>query len=76
MRTSATALVLGLLLLAPESALACPVCGLAGSDESGTAYVAMTVMLSALPLGMIAGVALWVRRRLKAAETPPPSTLR
>jgi hypothetical protein len=62
------AVTLALLLLAPASALACPVCGLAGSAESNTAYVAMTVMLSALPLGMIAGVAIWIRRRVTADE--------
>ena len=62
---------LALLLAAPASALACPVCGLAGSEESGAAYLGMTVMLSALPLGMIAGVAIWVRRRIVAADAAP-----
>ena len=57
-----------LLLVAPGPALACPVCGLSGTDDSNGAYIAMTVMLSALPLAMIAGVAAWVRRRISADE--------
>ena len=69
-------LVAALLLIAPGPALACPVCGLAGTDDSNSAYVAMTIMLSALPLGMIAGVAIWIRRRIGAdgTESPEPGS--
>ena len=45
--------------------LACPVCGLASGSDNQSAYAWMSVMLSALPLGMIAGAAIWVYRRSK-----------
>jgi hypothetical protein len=57
------ALAGGLLLAVPVAALACPVCGLAGTADNRDAYAAMTVMLSAVPLAMIAGVAVWLIRR-------------
>lgn len=57
-----------LLALTPAPALACPVCGLAGPGDNGWAYALMSAMLSALPLGMIGGIAFWVYRRAKAAD--------
>ena len=45
--------------------LACAVCGLMGTGENGWAYLAMTVVMSALPLMMIGGVSWWVYRRIK-----------
>jgi hypothetical protein len=69
------------LLMASASSVAwaCPVCGgAASSPESQRAYVVMSVILSALPLLGIAGIVLWVARRVRAAEasqgaerTPP-----
>jgi Na+/melibiose symporter-like transporter len=59
---------LALLFAAPASALACPVCGLAGPGNNGWAYLAMTLMLSALPVGILGGVLFWVYRRTKEAE--------
>jgi hypothetical protein len=50
-------------LAAPAVALACPVCGLAGTSDNTWAYGAMSVMLSAVPLGMIVGVSTWLVRR-------------
>ncbi len=47
--------------------LACSVCGLASVDNNG-AYLAMTLMLSGLPLAFIGGVVYWVRARVRAAE--------
>ena len=44
------------MLAAPAVALACPVCGLASTGDNQSSYVSMSVMLSALPLGMIAGM--------------------
>ena len=52
------------LLLVPEAAHACPVC-FDASDENRQAFLATTVFLSLLPLGMVGGVGLWMRRRVK-----------
>jgi hypothetical protein len=57
-----------LVLFTPALASACPVCGLTGNDANGTEYFAMTIMLSALPLAMIGGVVVWVRRRVIGAD--------
>ncbi len=53
----------GLVLATPVAALACPVCGFAGTADNNGAYRATTVLLSAVPLGMIAGITLWLVRR-------------
>jgi hypothetical protein len=54
----------GLLALAPELARACAVCG-AGANDDGSrmAYLLTTLGLSALPLGLLGGFALWLRRQ-------------
>lgn len=57
-------------MLLPASAWACPACGLAGAGDNNGAYVAMSVMLSILPLGMIGGVAFWLYRRVTRRERP------
>ena len=64
-----------LVVLAPASALACPVCGLAGPGNNGGAYFAMTMMLSIVPLAFIGGMSWWVYRRIRsqADEVPPPA---
>jgi hypothetical protein len=52
----AVVLAAALLVVVPDPAAACPVCGLAGTQDNWREYVWMSVMLSALPLGMaIAG---------------------
>jgi Na+/melibiose symporter-like transporter len=51
---------------APAAALACPVCGLAGPGNNGWAYLAMTIMMSVVPLAFIGGVVFWVYRRTSA----------
>jgi hypothetical protein len=65
-RTFAAALLM--IVAAPALALACPVCGTTGPTDNGGAYVAMTVVLSGLPLAMIGGVVFWVARRVSAAD--------
>ena len=52
----------------PAATLACPVCGLAGPGDNGWAYAVMSGILSALPLGMIAGTVFWLHRRASAHE--------
>lgn len=56
------ALTLTLVALLPETAWACPVC-FDSSDENRQAFIATTVFLSLLPLGMVAGAGLYVRKR-------------
>jgi hypothetical protein len=60
--TTGIALVLALVLL-PEWARACAVCG-AGADEDGsrTAYIVTAVVLSVLPVSVVGGFVLWLRR--------------
>jgi hypothetical protein len=54
-----------LVLSVPASVDACAVCGLTGTRDNGFAYLAMTVVMSGLPLAMIGGVVFWVYRRTK-----------
>lgn len=79
-RLAATALG-AWLTLAPGLALACPVCFSAQNEENRYAFVAMTVFLTLLPLGML-GLGLgWAWRKLRqqdgvdreplALEAPP-----
>jgi hypothetical protein len=55
---------LGPLLIAvtPALAHACSVC-FEANDKNRAAFFATTIFLSLLPLGMIAGMAYWLRRR-------------
>ena len=46
----------------PARLLACPVCGLSGASDNNWAYAVMSVIISAVPLGMIAGIVIWLRR--------------
>jgi len=57
-------LAVALLAVTPETASACPVC-FDARDENRQAFVATTVFLSLFPLGMVAGVGLWVRKRVR-----------
>jgi hypothetical protein len=50
---------------APRAAAACAVCSSGREDETRFAFLWTTAFLSALPLGMVAGIALWLRRRLR-----------
>ena len=70
-RTAAwlTALVLAVAVVwAPDLAEACPVCNSAKNESSRIAFLATTAFLSLLPLGLVAGVLLWLRHTIRAAE--------
>jgi hypothetical protein len=54
-------LAVALGLAAPTAARACAVCG-AGNDPNRAAFFWTTVLLSLLPLGMLAGGLLFLRR--------------
>ncbi len=64
-------LLLGLLLLPllllPEAAEACAVC-FSGKEETRATYVGTTVFLSALPIAIVVGLGMMVRRRYVAPE--------
>lgn len=62
-RWLAGALALLLLALLPDAAAACPVC-FDPREENRMAFLATTIFLSLLPLGMVAGAGLWMRRRM------------
>lgn len=60
-------LVATLLVALPGVAHACPVC-FDPREENRAAFFATTVFLSLLPLGMVAGVVLWLRRRMRTLD--------
>jgi hypothetical protein len=59
-----------LLIAAPASALACPVCGLVGTSDNTWAYQAMSAMLTLLPLAMIGATVWWLARVYSRASGP------
>ena len=56
-----------LLLVLPDAALACPVC-FDPREENRQAFLLTTAFLSLLPLGMVAGTGLWLRRRARQVD--------
>lgn len=56
-----------LMVVLPDVALACPVC-FDGRDENRQAFLATTAFLSLLPLGMVAGAGLWIRKRTRELD--------
>ncbi len=58
-----------LLLMAvlPDVALACPVC-FDARDENRQAFLATTAFMSLLPLGMVAGAGLYIRKRSRELD--------
>ena len=65
LRTFSAALAV---LAFPGVALACPVCGLGNGGDNEWAYATMSVILSALPLGMMVAGTVWLSRRVKKAD--------
>ena len=53
--------------LLPDVAYACPVC-FDARDENRQAFLATTAFLSLLPLGMVAGAGLWIRKRSRELD--------
>ena len=65
-RAPLTITVLALVLLAifPDVAHACPVC-FDRDDEARIAFLATTGLLTLVPLGLVAGTGIWLRRRAR-----------
>lgn len=58
---------LAVLALVPEVAHACAVC-FDARDENRQAFLATTAFLSLLPIGMVAGAGLWLRKRSREID--------
>ena len=63
--------VVALIACAPQTAWACAVCASGQGDESRTAFILTTALLTALPLSMLGGLLWWLRRRLQKLERGP-----
>ena len=67
-------LIAGFLVLTPQLAEACSVCG-AGRDEANrVAFIVTTAFMSILPLLIIGGLIMWLRARFRALEDVQQST--
>ena len=64
--------VVAAVALVPETAHACAVC-FSAVDENRDAFVLTTAFLTFLPLGMVSGVGLWLRHRVKEREAEESS---
>lgn len=64
MRLAALACAVGFLALSPDLAYACPVC-FDRDDEARIAFLATTGLLTLLPLGMVGGFVMWIRKRAR-----------
>ena len=75
-RVAIVVLAVLLVLVLPDIAHACPVC-FDQRDENRQAFLATTAFLTLLPLGMVAGAGLWIRKRARDADeqdTDGPAT--
>jgi hypothetical protein len=59
--------VLALVVLASGEAAACSVC-FSTTEENRWAFLGTTVFLSVLPVGILLGVGLWLRRKVLEME--------
>ena len=66
-RSSVVILALLWLALLPEVALACPVC-FDRDDEARIAFLATTGLLTFLPLGLVVGTTMWLKKRARELE--------
>ncbi len=69
--TWAPIVAVALLALMPEVAYACPVC-FDPREENRVAFLATTVFLSLVPLGMVGGLGMWLRKRARELKGSPP----
>ena len=56
-----------LVMVLPDVAAACPVC-FDARDENRQAFLATTAFLSLLPLGLVGGIGLWLRKRSRELD--------
>jgi hypothetical protein len=73
MRTLNSLLLVTILLaVLPEVALACPVC-FDTTAENRMAFMQTAAVLTLLPLGMVAGLGAWIRRRSREISGDAPA---
>lgn len=65
------ALIVALTAALPAEVWACAVC-FDPREENRFAFLATTIFLSLVPLGMVGGVSLWLRRRARQLRGLPP----
>ena len=68
-RAARAALLVALLPLLPRAAEACAVCMSGREDDTGRALLKGTLLLSILPLAMLGGILLYLRRRSEKGRT-------
>lgn len=56
------------LALVPGVAEACAVCSAGREDETRTAFIVSTAGMTLLPLLLVGGIALWLRKRFREVE--------
>jgi hypothetical protein len=61
----------GLMAVLPDVAHACPVC-FDPREENRIAFLATTVFMSLVPLGMVGGLGMWLRKRARELKRLPP----
>ena len=61
---------LALLVVLPDVTYACPVC-FDPREENRVAFLATTAFLSLVPLGMVGGLGMWLRRRARELKGVP-----
>lgn len=66
-RTWIPVLVMALLLALPSVGLACPAC-VDTTAENRAAFLQTAAALTLLPLGMVGGVGMWIRKRSREVE--------
>ena len=67
MRIAPALVAVALLALLPEAVYACPVC-FDRDDESRVAFLATTAFMTLLPLGLVLGTTVWLRRRARELD--------
>ena len=64
------------ILLSPRISLACAVCSAGREDESNTAFLISTILLSLLPLGALGTLVFVLWRRIQKLEQPDAESVR
>lgn len=62
-----TLLAIALLAALPAEVYACPVC-FDSSAKNRLAFAATAIALTVLPLGMVSGAILWIRKKVRARD--------
>ncbi|MDP2956377.1 MAG: hypothetical protein Q8N53_08140 [Longimicrobiales bacterium] len=70
-RTWTLALALYLLAVLPDVGHACAVC-FDPREENRLAFLATAIFMSLVPLGMVGGLGLWLRKRAREIKGLPP----